>query len=298
MLRKIFALETSSMAIELVSNGEGKINGIFSKAISIFYSPLSLTLLSKRAGSPLSVLLTAADLECVRGKAEQNAPVFFENRELIINNGIIINFSRAVIRSDYGERARIGLSAGELSERLGLIRDFLNRSAAHNSLANAFLGKNDKSISWQENFASVFYRGQFYELRRTLKTRDRSGFVAALARFQGCGIGLTPSGDDFLSGFLSAIRLLDAGEKTGWIIDGLRASLTDAKTNTWGWSILLPALDGSIADIVANAVDGLCRKGETDTVLELSELGSSSGFDHIVGISFALETVLTLLRNC
>lgn len=297
MLKKVYALETSATTMSLISGAEGSINGIFSQAITIFFLPFSLSLLSKRSGSPLSVLLTAADLECVRRKAERNAPVFFENRELVINNGIIIDFSRAVIRSDYGERARIVLSAGVLSERMELIRDFLNRFAAHNSLANAFFGKKDDSLSWQEDFAGAFYRGQFYELRRALKARDRSGFVTTLARFQGCGIGLTPSGDDFLSGFLSAIRLLDAEAKTGWIIDGLRALLTDTKTNTWGWSILSPALDGSIADIVANAVDGLCRKGETDAVLALSELGSSSGFDHIVGITFALETVLTLLHK-
>lgn len=300
LLTRVFALETSSMATDLVSRAEGRINGVFSQAVSIYYPPFSLSLLHKRSGSPFSVLLSENDLELVRKAVRQDAPVVMGKDGLIIGNEIVIDFSGAAIRSDYAERKKIVLSGREINERLCLTRRFLDENAAHNSLAAAYLGKEDSHLSWQENFAGGIYRNLFSRLRQALHPLDKSEFISVISKFMGCGIGLTPSGDDFLNGFLSTLQLAEVGSdpfecsSTGWLTDGLRLSLSSEKTNTWGWSILFPTLNGSLTDIVADAVEGICRMNKTDSAFELSKIGSSSGFDHIVGISFALETISTL----
>lgn len=53
--------------------------------------------------------------------------------------------------------------------------------------------------------AASQYLAQFYQIFQT--SRDFSSMAACLCHLIGLGIGLTPSGDDFLCGFLAGLRL-------------------------------------------------------------------------------------------
>jgi hypothetical protein len=120
----------------------------------------------------------------------------------------------------------------------------------------------------------------------------------ATAALVGLGAGLTPSGDDFLCGFLAAARTCDPGliEGTHELINVLNDAVEKniqqttrisafmvrcATRNLWP----MPLVD------LAEALAGECEPEALKALCELCGLGHSSGSDIATGFLFGLETL-------
>jgi hypothetical protein len=66
------------------------------------------------------------------------------------------------------------------------------------------------------------------ELRASFFQRSRDGLRAGIRRLCGLGEGLTPQGDDWLAGWLLALRLADPPDADGWGVEALGGIVLDA----------------------------------------------------------------------
>jgi hypothetical protein len=149
---------------------------------------------------------------------------------------------------------------------------------------------------------------------------DASGFPAQLAegcatgslltalsaaeQLMGLGPGLTPSGDDMLSGLLAALRHLGQAadaERAVWLADWLAATVAfDAPTRTTPISATLlhcAAKGQSCAEAVAVLRGIVGLQSLEPAVQRLLRLGHTSGADLTWGIRAGLSAVLALSRR-
>jgi len=121
------------------------------------------------------------------------------------------------------------------------------------------------------------------------RMRAAPGFPASVVGF---GPGSTPSGDDWLAGYLTGRDLLEGGP--GVAEPGLRADVEAAlgRTSAAGRALLLGAVAGAppayLAELALASAEG--RPGERlrDAVLDALRRGASSGEDALAGFVAAV----------
>ncbi len=126
-----------------------------------------------------------------------------------------------------------------------------------------------------------------------LRARDVAAADAAAAGLVGLGAGLTPTGDDFLCGFLAALR---ATSRAGDVVRrftlawGRRLRKRLPATTTVGATYLEGAIAGAFAGEVHALAAALARgdAGAPAALDALCALGHSSGADTATGLLFGL----------
>lgn len=124
---------------------------------------------------------------------------------------------------------------------------------------------------------------QSFSLYTTEKYSESS---AELARLIGLGIGLTPSGDDFLCGVLAGLQLAGASSHpfTHSLREAIRLHLSD--TVDVSAAFLRCALENQYSLAVNSLHDIPCAREIKDTFLKI---GHSSGIDTLCGIWYAFQ---------
>lgn len=136
----------------------------------------------------------------------------------------------------------------------------------------------------------------FEESIQNISTRpfsDSSYLVEFLGRFIGKGGGLTPSGDDFVIGFLLALERWKDLLFSGHDIDELNHAVVDAaykKTTTLSANLIECASHGQGDERLIAAIDWLMsgKSPKSSSIRELLGWGSSSGGDVFAGFVAAL----------
>ncbi len=119
------------------------------------------------------------------------------------------------------------------------------------------------------------------------------GLLPAYHAFLGLGPGLTPSGDDLISGFLLALNRWGDVLAPAFPVDALNHALLSAAecaTTLMSASLLRCAAAGEADERLVNALDGLVAgQSDPETIAAwLKDYGSSSGLDTLVGFSIVL----------
>ncbi|MDL4771084.1 MULTISPECIES: DUF2877 domain-containing protein [Thermomonosporaceae] len=131
---------------------------------------------------------------------------------------------------------------------------------------------------------------------------DLAGAVEAAERIVGLGPGLTPSGDDILSGMLVSLRLLGGAVRPGgtavWLADWLGAAVTaDAGTRTTALSATLlhcAAAGGAGAEVAAVLRGVAGHEAPAAAVRRLLSVGHTSGADLAWGVLAGSRATLAL----
>lgn len=127
------------------------------------------------------------------------------------------------------------------------------------------------------------------------EARSSPDFVAAAEGLIGLGPGLTPSGDDFLCGFLAALRAVSASDSglaafLDRVTGAADGALPFAATTDVSAAFLAEAFAGRFGAALtafADAARGLPpRSGCGDATAELLGIGHSSGSDAAAGFLF------------
>lgn len=170
----------------------------------------------------------------------------------------------------------------------GLLRHELSRGP-ENGLAGTLT---DPSASHLKRIALRAGR----DLGRAVRIGDRDAFLSAAGRLLGLGPGLTPSGDDFLVGFLGLI--VAAGGPAGAWVAGLRRPLLHAAeelTTDLSQAFLDAAFDAAFAEPVGDLLGALVRNAPGEVVTARAEallgLGHSSGADTLAGVICAADVL-------
>lgn len=137
----------------------------------------------------------------------------------------------------------------------------------------------------------------------TLIHDDKTEAAAeAISYLIGVGTGLTPSGDDFITGILSAFSAFPETFDED-IVEQVRnsVSLHLQNTNEISMAFIKCALDNQFSVPVISLYQWLCsenglpetRKSQSDEILQsFLAIGHSSGIDTLTGIWWALENLL------
>jgi hypothetical protein len=137
-------------------------------------------------------------------------------------------------------------------------------------------------------------------VQRLLEARSGdlpAAFLRVSLDLVGCGPGLTPSGDDFLVGFLAAHQLCSSSlardtRKRKW---GLAlVELARKQTTLISSELLACAVEGRFSEVLRQTCLALCHVyghlSPGNAVQRLLNWGSTSGTDTLVGLTIGLAT--------
>jgi len=122
-----------------------------------------------------------------------------------------------------------------------------------------------------------------------VKSQNKKSFNCNVNKLLGLGFGLTPSGDDFLIGFLSASHFFSELPPFGFFLKNVRIDYS--KTNFFSAEYLRYAIVGRVSEVITNTIVSVSEK-ESDAKLWLTNLvniGATSGYDTLFGILTAME---------
>ena len=150
-------------------------------------------------------------------------------------------------------------------------------------------------ITGGENTYTRFLKPRLTALFAAVSGGDDAAAIQAASKIAGCGMGLTPSSDDLLSGYFLTLRLLlsrhDRANRGEWIQRMAQAAAE--RTNRISATFLLQSGEGLANAAVYILLRVAGRPSEAETVdraiARILEIGSTSGADMLTGIALALR---------
>ena len=150
----------------------------------------------------------------------------------------------------------------------------------------------DRSRS--RHFSSAFETAFCNHIVAGVDTMLQGDVLGGLCSLKGVGFGLTPSGDDFIAGFLFGLYLLQQIHRSD--LSALRATIY-ARTrggNLFSNTFLYLASQGRFSERLKGFVDALFNHDPSQVILPMKQvmaMGSTSGADLLCGLFFALITL-------
>ncbi|MDP3684996.1 MAG: DUF2877 domain-containing protein, partial [Ignavibacteria bacterium] len=146
--------------------------------------------------------------------------------------------------------------------------------------------------SRKENFKSSYEIEFVRRFGSAIECFTSSNYLEGVKLIKGIGFGLTPSGDDFISGFLIALNLI---QKTGRVdYSNLIVHIYEAAkgNNAFTNAFLLASKNGSLFEKFKNLIHSILYSGQNE-ILEntrtLISFGETSGADQGVGFLFGIK---------
>lgn len=174
-------------------------------------------------------------------------------------------------------------------ENLRILRDLLGAAAPPKSMCFLF------SFSAEDAFKSVFERQLLESMKKAVRLLETGDYAVGARSLRGLGFGLTPSGDDFLCGFLTGLSFVEVNLSAG--VDAIKDAVYDNAltrnliANSFTWCAyngrvnektraLLAALAGFDEARLSAAAKAALKKGHT------------SGADFCAGLVYGCEAAL------
>lgn len=251
------------------------VHSCFQSAVNLSTSLGLVTLLQPgKALQPHSVLL-----ECeVDFSRLENGALRLSSMGLWRSDMLEVSFSQAQI-TDLSYR-HLGLFLPESGD---YIRSFLLRHGDY-ELVQLLTGQ-------VEGVYTKEIEPRFQRLRQAVQRGQTQEMVCAAKSLAGCGMGLTPSSDDLLCGYLWALW---SKNNMGNAI-GQMAAAAAKQTNDISAAFLLQAGSGRFSADVLALADCLTRRSERNTVERalraVAEFGSTSGRDFLTGAYFGIADI-------
>ncbi|MEW6593173.1 MAG: DUF2877 domain-containing protein [Candidatus Hadarchaeota archaeon] len=158
-----------------------------------------------------------------------------------------------------------------------------------------------KSIAAEFNDVTRTVLPHILDLVKSAREADVSKVKKSVKGIVGLGPGLTPSGDDFLSGFASALWWASRSFGKGTVIvDEINATIfqESKKTNLLSRQLLEHAVHGEVNERVGKLLMAILS-GEQSEISPLVEqvvkIGETSGADMMVGLLFGIQAALKFL---
>ena len=130
-----------------------------------------------------------------------------------------------------------------------------------------------------------------------LYSRNKVAVNESLSNLLGCGEGLTPSGDDFICGFLLAAHAWNEILFPGFALQKTIGKIVDVaqeKTTTLSANLIACAVSGSADERIIRCINWLNSGRHTPMLImeELLSYGSSSGLDTLGGMLAFIQSSL------
>lgn len=285
----LYGLTADSHFLKLLHQPQftGKVEQVFNKAINISIGHVLYTLLSAQLdNAPNSCRLINTNFSLLTLKAGE--PIVFSNNEMAVGENYLISFSLC----KEWQQPNIVFNDKKIRNS-----NYLLYIAKQVKTLDLILSENKNSL-FNYQGENIFYRSmseQLIQLRleliELLKSKKQQPLAKVIRQFIGLGIGLTPSGDDYLVG------LMAGGLRKGHIIfaayDEFHQAITQGKNQTTPISAITleKALNQEYRENMQQLIQALVDAEEThiySQFLEILNIGSSSGSDMLFGLRDAL----------
>jgi len=240
---------------------------------------------SDRPLTPYAVSLRLDGPLTQRGICTGMAATLADGSIAIPGAGIEIDFSGSG-RKDLSVDT-VAVARRSVKSRLPVLRDALKDADGEFGVSALVTGAGG-------NVYSNFLKPRFLELADAVSAGDETRALHAAERMAGCGVGLTPSSDDLLTGYFTLLRVLRRAQGT----KGNAALLTEmakraaAKTNRVSATFLLQSGEGLANDAVLSLIRSVFSNAGDETArlaaARVMSIGSTSGGDMLTGLILAI----------
>lgn len=309
----IRAFRHSTRVSELCTQeARGVIHSVFNHAINILVQNELYSILALENGYfPNAIIVKPSKRGGFKNFGiEPNLPVKFNQHCLILGNQLQIDFENSTIFSDkidfsaeildaveIQNNLKVAVAEGEIQARkegLGVFWEYIAQILSDNPVDITNLPDFQKKALYLQ-----------ISLIRGLRRRNLELVNTTSSELSGLGIGLTPSGDDLLTGLVAAFRIF--GSKT--INSSFYSQITDlilmsstGKTNAIAHQILLSATRQEVMSELASYISAIVSTQtvplKTATRLLFSyghSSGTEMGLGAFIGITLVNETRSLLL---
>ncbi len=289
------AIEVGPPALSCLRSESGCVNAIFSSGLSLFYPPYSIVLIEDQYATPFGI--TVEGMKPLRRQVEPGWLAKWRHNSLFIGD-IELSFSDVLIRHDLHQTILYNSSSTTRMNAEKKIVKFLHSYKKMTPLTSIFFPADTSLEKWEESFA----REKFKTLLSTMLCAVHQGDIQAASEkaacFCGLGMGLTPAGDDFLTGMIALLNTLKLEEKkhnfTKDLLTELERRLSPEHTNSWGWSFVKPSFDRWQSALLTEAMFDILQGDNDQAIYRLAGIGSSSGLDQLCGILAGLKVIEAL----
>lgn len=265
-MKKIKVHQTTTYIInQLQSAGRLQIHSVYKNTVNLLLGSQLIAL--QDIHSPLSPISLQTDM--LHDKIEyMNLP------EGSFLNADIFDFKHALVFDTELDAMKDPFPADSLAAALQWA-DF--------PLANIILSLPNHPAPDNMDLIFSFIYGKLQTAFRELSDGNYPQAAKSIATITGAGIGLTPSGDDFLCGLLAGLTLLEKKDTSFYKSLSTEITANLHRTNPISAAFLLAALDGHFSQYI-------CNIKPTSTAHQLTadfgKVGHSSGFDALCGLYF------------
>lgn len=263
----------------------GKIHSVYNKTINVLAGNQILALQTKKSPlSPISLItkLNADDFNALCISVDDE--VLFENEKIIVNtqsDTYLFSYCDAetidldFTHTDLQDTSRLASS----------IQTVLNYCQC-GGFSELFKDQGD--ISTSNHFLILnAAKARLSECSEFLQNKKFQDAADSFTRLIGLGIGLTPSGDDFLCGILAGLILTK--KDTCQFADILKHNINNNLENTN--EISAAFLDCAARGQFSLAVNSLKENPSPAQIYDsFREIGHSSGMDTLCGVLYALKS--------
>ena len=280
--------------------GAGRVRSVYRQACNIeLDSGALLSLLSAALGNlPHGIRFALPEPQDLREWLRPGQAVVHESSHLrIAQAGVTIELSRASRWSC--ELSACDMYATPVAQAMLAALAVLREHSARGGFAPLVLNDADPGSPLARAMRRRLW-GSLPLLDRAMASLDAPLAAKALEQLAGLGPGLTPSGDDFIVGYLVALHSRCRLEPVlPPFLDGLISPLARvaAASNPISRQFILNALEGECAEGLAAVVAAVAAHDQQRaraTAERLACLGHSSGCDSLLGLLYGLQPSLVL----
>ena len=291
-------LFADSVGAHVPTRARAQVHSVFLRACNIETDSGELvTLLAPGCGNLPHGIRCASPIAPFSARLRQGQAAILEGATLhIAAADFVMDFSRAAVWNGTLAAVSPGPGGAEAQGALRELCETLREHAPDQGVAPALFSSGNPHSTLER--ALVARMAQVLPvLARATESREPGAVVAALSALVGLGAGLTPAGDDFIVGYLAALR--SRSRREPGIAALLRALAVPVgqlslHANAISRQMLLDALHGHFAERLTEVVRCVCGGGDVAAAtMRALQIGHSSGADILCGLLFGYSPTLT-----
>ena len=280
-------------------NQPGVVHSVFDHALNILLSDdYFLTVLSdKYLAVPFGISVSMEEGFSFKNWTEPGETVWIDENGMRLKSGVFdfTSNQQSFIFSSHLQPVTIHKFNPEV---IALVQSWVKESSPKNGFCDLYDSLSFETLNEAAGVKDpvLFYaHGLLNKLKKSFLDEDTVKVAETFSEFVGLGSGLTPSGDDFILGFLAFFHFLKKAPFRSNFIREIRNKLMNSvpgRTSYISEVYLNYGLNGQFSEILTAFIQGLFtgdRKELMERTLRLINIGSTSGIDMIAGCLFAMH---------
>lgn len=268
----------------------GEVHSVFDNTVNVLVAGHLFAITHRDVViTPMSIQLDISAQEFAMMTFCRKDKVYFNHQGLVVS-GYILKKQQAIIHDDV--IIPFVLDIEHYNEPFMHFKQevykMLNSSNVHGEMVNAWL-KSQGLRGGELSIVGNYFFHQFKQLQQEKLNQIKINLIVSLL---GAGEGLTPSGDDFITGILASLHYLKLRPTIQMLLESLvhQIQLKLNSTTLVSQEYLKYAINGRFNKHVHDMFEHHQKNQPTnDFLLKISKIGHSSGSDFLVGMYFGLE---------